>query len=122
MTAIDIKAEALLTLIQNEPSKSRNFFKKKININFLKNQAKGSYICITAVMQAFRIKNIYDLFKFSTQLKQAFASREIKLIMKSYNPKFSGGSKFLSFSIKYNLWLIVAIISFLKFRKRYQFN
>ena len=121
LTAIDIMAEALVALIQKESTKSRNFF-KKIDINFLKNQAKGSYICITAVMQAFRIKNIYDLFKFSTQLKQAFASREIKLIMKSYNSKFSGGSKFLAFSIRYNLWLIVAIISFLKFRKRYQFN
>ena len=73
-------------------------------------------------MQAFRIENLYGLFKFTFQLRQAFSSREIKLIMKSYNPKLSGGSKFLAFSIRYNLWLIVAIISFLKFRKRYRFN
>ena len=114
-------AEALVVLIQKESSKSRKIY-KKININFLKNQAKGSYICITSVMQSFRVENLYGLFKFSSQLKRAFSSREIKLIMKSYNPKFSGGSKFLAFSIRYNLWLIVAIISFLKFRKRYQFN
>ena len=121
LTAIDIMAEALVVLIQKESSKSRKIY-KKININFLKNQAKGSYICITSVMQSFRVENLYGLFKFSSQLKRAFSSREIKLIMESYNPKFSGGSKVLAFSIRYNLWLIVAIIAFFKFRKRYQFK
>ena len=121
LAAIDLMAECLIELIKQESFKNKNIY-ENININFLKNQAKGSYICITSVMQSFRIKNLNSLFEFTTQIRKAFSSQEIRIAMKSYNPKISGGSKFLALSIKYNLWLIASIISFFKFRKRYKFK
>ena len=81
-------AECLIELIKKESFKNKNIY-ENININFLKNQAKGSYICITSVMQSFRIKNLNSLFEFS-QIRKAFSSQEIRIAMKSYNQKFRG--------------------------------
>ena len=119
LIAVDQIAESLIALINQESFKSKNIY-ADIDIDFLKNQAKGSYICITSVMQAFRIKNLNSFFEFTSQIRQAFSSQEVKEVMKSYNSKLSGGSELLAFSIKYNLWLIAAFISFFKFRKRYK--